>query len=219
LIETRIDGSSKNFINLHPTPIDLGRAYLDLINEWNWQGFTILYEDSPWLPLVDYIMINYKKKFPIFVRQLHVTADGNYRMRLNQVKRFDAENIVICSSTEKLPEILKQAQQVGLLSEGRRVLITSLDMHTVDLEPYQYAGCTIAGFRLLNTDDPDFIATTKDIYEYAERNPKFLRSMTQQQSSSSYYTEDPNQNDPIPEGLTTEGMIVSTALTHDAGNF
>ncbi|KAL7026698.1 hypothetical protein ACKWTF_005131 [Chironomus riparius] len=216
LIETRIDGSSKNFINLHPTPIDLGRAYLDIINEWNWQGFTILYEDSPWLPLVDYIMINYKKRFPIFVRQLHVTADGNYRMRLNQVKRFDAENIVICSSTDKLPEILKQAQQVGLLSEGRNVLITSLDMHTIDLEPYQYAGSTIVGFRLLNIDDPDFIATTKEIYEYAERNPKLLKPKEQQQSTSSFYRDDPNQVDLVPEGLTTEKMLVSTALTYDA---
>jgi Receptor family ligand binding region len=48
LIETSIDGSSKHVINLHPTPEDLGKVYLDMINAWNWQGFTILFQDAPW---------------------------------------------------------------------------------------------------------------------------------------------------------------------------
>lgn len=48
LIETSIDGSSKHVINLHPTPEDLGRVYLDMINAWSWEGFTILFQDAPW---------------------------------------------------------------------------------------------------------------------------------------------------------------------------
>ena len=48
LIECSIDGSSKDVINLHPTPDDLGKMYLDMIYEWDWHGFTILYQDAPW---------------------------------------------------------------------------------------------------------------------------------------------------------------------------
>lgn len=217
LIETRIDGNSKHFINLHPSPEDLGRAYLDLINEWEWKGFTIVYEDSPWLPLVDYFMTNYKKKYPIFVQQLHVTADSNYRVRLSQVKKFEAKNIVLCSSIEKLPEILKQAQQVGLLSDERNVLITSLDMHTIDLEPYQYSGTIIVGLRLLLVDDDDFKDTTKKIYEFAERNPNLFKQSNRQSNFQNNYDSDPMQE--VSEGLTDEKMKVSTALSYDAGMY
>lgn len=48
LIETSIDGSSKHVINLHPTPEELGKVYLDMILVSNWQGFTIIYQDAPW---------------------------------------------------------------------------------------------------------------------------------------------------------------------------
>lgn len=47
LIETSI-GSSKHVVNLHPTSEDLGRVYLDMIYAWNWDGFTIIYQDAPW---------------------------------------------------------------------------------------------------------------------------------------------------------------------------
>lgn len=48
LIETSIDGSWSHVINLHPTPEGLGKVYLDMINAWHWNGFTVLYEDAPW---------------------------------------------------------------------------------------------------------------------------------------------------------------------------
>jgi len=48
LIETRIDGSARDVINLHPKPEDMGRAILDLINDADWEGFTIVYESAPW---------------------------------------------------------------------------------------------------------------------------------------------------------------------------
>lgn len=47
LIETSI-GSSKHVVNLHPTSEDLGHVYLDMIYAWDWDGFTIIYQDAPW---------------------------------------------------------------------------------------------------------------------------------------------------------------------------
>jgi hypothetical protein len=35
-------------INLHPQIEALERAYLDLVTAWEWEGFTILYENGPW---------------------------------------------------------------------------------------------------------------------------------------------------------------------------
>lgn len=206
MIETRIDGSSKHFINLHPTPLDLGRAYLDIIDAMNWRGFTILYEDAPWLPMVDYLMSNYKKKFPVTVKQLHVTADGNYRARLLQVKNSMELNIVICSSIEKLPEILKQSLQVGLLSDQHNVLITSLDMHTIDLEPFQYAGTNITGVQLI---DPERPYTTEMVEEFTRM---YLNVISEDERIEEFMDE-------LPPGLSAENMRVETALTFDAGEF
>lgn len=217
LVETRIDGQSKHHINLHPSPEDLGRAYLDIINEFNWHGFTILYEDSPWLELVEYIMTNYKKKYPIYVQQLRVTADSNYRVRLSQVKKFQPKNLVLCSSIEKLPNILMQAQQVGLLTDDRHVLITSLDMHTIDLEPYQYSGTLIVGFRLLNVHDPDFKELARQLGVFAERNTHLHRPRENQNLFSRNPRDFIEEDSTISEGLTGEKMKVSTALTYDAG--
>lgn len=53
LIETSIDGSSKHVINLHPKPEDLGMMYLEMIKAWNWEGFTVLFQDAPWFELMN----------------------------------------------------------------------------------------------------------------------------------------------------------------------
>jgi hypothetical protein len=203
LMETRIvDVQSKHVINLHPTPEELGRAYLDLINAWNWQGFTILYEDAPWLPMIEYVLRNYKKKFTVAVRQLDITANGNYRSRLLQVKQSNELNIVLCCSSEKLPEVLKQAQQVGLLSDKHNVLITSPDMHTIDLEPYQYGGTNITGIRLVDPDDALVKEVTEDIKKIIHSNSDAEGNVLE-----------------VPDGLTAEKMEIETALTFDAGNY
>lgn len=48
LVEIFNDGSSKHVINMHPTPIDMGKAFMFLIEQYNWKGFTILFKDAPW---------------------------------------------------------------------------------------------------------------------------------------------------------------------------
>lgn len=56
-------------------------------------------------------------------------------------------------STEKIYEVLKQAQQIGMMSDYHSYLITSLDLHTVNLEPFQYGGTNITAFRLVDPDN------------------------------------------------------------------
>lgn len=49
LIERRFNPEVKMpVINLYPQPEVLERAYLDLIKAFEWEGFTILYENGPW---------------------------------------------------------------------------------------------------------------------------------------------------------------------------
>lgn len=53
-------------------------------------------------------------------------------------------------STERIHEVLKQAQQIGMMSDYHSYLVTSLDLHTVNLDEFRYGGTNITGFRLIN---------------------------------------------------------------------
>lgn len=45
---------------------------------------------------------------------------------MQEVKETEMENIVIDCSIEILEEVLKQAQQVGIMSDQHKVIVTSL---------------------------------------------------------------------------------------------
>lgn len=49
---------------------------------------------------------------------------------MQAIKESELENIIIDCSYDILAEVLKQAQQVGILSEKHRVIVTSLVRHT-----------------------------------------------------------------------------------------
>jgi hypothetical protein len=54
-------------------------------------------------------------------------------------------NILLCCSIDILPDVFKQAQQVGIMTDHHQYIVTTMDMHTIDLEPYQYGGTNITG--------------------------------------------------------------------------
>jgi ionotropic glutamate receptor len=184
---------------LHPTPESLARVFIDLINAWNWQSFTILYEDAPWLAVADHLLRNCSGRMSVAVRQLDVTLNKNYRPRLLQVKQSEEKNIVLCCSIESLEEILKQSLQVGLLSDEHNVLITSPDMHTIDLEPYQYGGTNITAVRMIS-DNTETLSLVKEIYQMAQADSYKYKDITDEEVAE-------KAND----------MRLSTALTYDAG--
>lgn len=72
------------------------------------------------------------------------------RPLLKQIKNSAEAHIVLDCSTEKIYEVLKQAQQIGMMSDYHSYLVTSLDLHTVNLDEFKYGGTNITGFRLIN---------------------------------------------------------------------
>ena len=159
--------------------------------------------------MVEYILKNYNKPYTITLRQLDVDGDGNYRAQLWRVKKSTDKNILLCSSIESLPEILKQVQQVGLLTSDHQFIITSLDMHTIDLEPFQFSGANITGFRMLSPKDPFVKETTKFFGQM------FLKENFKEKRFSSQVLSD-EDDELVPVGLTAEKIILQTALIYDA---
>lgn len=49
LLETRYDPNTQQpIINLYPHPDMLAKMFLDLVEAWEWDTFTIIYESAPW---------------------------------------------------------------------------------------------------------------------------------------------------------------------------
>lgn len=72
------------------------------------------------------------------------------RPLLKQIKNSAEAHIVLDCSSDKIYNVLRQAQQIGMMSDYHSYLITSLDLHYVNLDAFRYGGTNITGFRLIN---------------------------------------------------------------------
>lgn len=164
--------------------------------------------------------------YTVTVRQLDLTSNENYRPQLRRVKHSGDKNIIISCSIDALSEILKQAQQVGLLTEDHQFIITSLDMHTIDLEPFQHSGSNITGVRLIVPED-SMVSQVTDFFaeKYAEKMEREKEKNSREKNPNDDDDEDnkteeegekEDEEDDVPPGLTAENLRVDTALTFDA---
>lgn len=71
---------------------------------------------------------------------------------------------------------LKQAQQIGLLVDGYQIIITNLDSHTIELEPYQYGGANITTVRMVD-------GTSELLAKYAEYMKKVAKDEQKNQEA------------------------------------
>lgn len=85
----------------------------------------------------------------IFTHFINYTL-SHPRPLLKQIKNSAEAHIVLDCSSDKIYEVLKQAQQIGMMSDYHSYLITSLDLHTINLDEFRYGGTNITGFRLIN---------------------------------------------------------------------
>ncbi|KAJ9588781.1 hypothetical protein L9F63_017940, partial [Diploptera punctata] len=71
---------------------------------------------------------------PVTLRKLD--EKRNYMEMLLEMRELGEKNIVLDCVTGALPDILRQAQQAGLITPQHSYIVTSMDLHTVDLEPF-----------------------------------------------------------------------------------
>ncbi|XP_076751091.1 glutamate receptor ionotropic, kainate 2 isoform X2 [Xylocopa sonorina] len=162
-------------INLYPHAETLSTIFNQIITDYEWKNFAILYEGSDSLirthPLLERPDV---KSHAIFL--YHLGTGPSYRDAMRKIKEAEIENIVIDCSIDILETVLQQAQQVGIMSEKNRIIVTSLDLQTIDLEPYQFSGVNFTGVRLIDPDNPrlaDIIEKNKN--EWGSTNPSQLR--------------------------------------------
>lgn len=118
------------------------------------------------------------------------------RPLLKTIKASGESRVVLDCTTEKIYEVLKQAQQIGMMSDYHSYLITSLDLHTVNLEPFMYGGTNITAFRLVN---PDNLLVRQTVKNWTSIDTK---SGSSKKVNSGYYN--------------TSTIKAETALMYDA---
>ncbi|XP_077258767.1 glutamate receptor ionotropic, kainate 2-like isoform X6 [Temnothorax americanus] len=150
-IAARWDSELKrgNVINLHPHPDSFSMVFQNLIEEYKWKEYAIIYDNTDGLIRINRLL-KLQNLNTTFAMVFHLGSGPNFRQTMEEVKMSGYKNLVIDCSYNILASVLEQAQQVGIMSERYRVIITSLNLQTLDLEPYQYSGVNLTGVRLID---------------------------------------------------------------------
>ncbi|KAG7201425.1 hypothetical protein KM043_004185 [Ampulex compressa] len=142
-----------NVINLYPHSEVLSTVYQQLVEEFKWENYAVLYDNTDSLIRLNRLL-QLKNLRDYVVTLYHLGTGPNFRETLQDVKASGVLNIVIDCSYDNLAAILEQAQQVGIMSGKHSIIIGSLDLQTLDLEPYQYSGVNLTGVRLIDPESP-----------------------------------------------------------------
>ncbi|XP_051172594.1 glutamate receptor ionotropic, kainate 2-like [Leptopilina boulardi] len=135
-------------INIYPHSKALSMIYYNLVVEYKWKTYTILYENDDSLIMMKPLLERWNATgYTVTIRRL---IGPNYRNMLRAVKLSGEENIILDCSIEILTSVLEQSLQVGLLTEKFNLIITSLDLQTINYEPFQYSGMNITVLRLID---------------------------------------------------------------------
>lgn len=133
----------------------LFQAYADLVKAFGWKSLVLLYENEESMIKLQEVL-----KYPrhvdtirLTVRQLYTDTD-DYRPLLKEIKTSGATKIVLDCAFNKIEKVLKQADEIGLISDYHSFLITSLDLERVDFSPYKRSNVNITGFRMIDPASP-----------------------------------------------------------------
>ena len=102
-----------------------------------------------------------RSNIKIGLRKISVGEDENINNVLLEVKQSGVTHIVLDCDQENIGKVLIKAQEVGLVTAYHSFLITSLDLHLVDLEGFKDSGVNITSLRLVDPMLPKMIDTVK----------------------------------------------------------
>ena len=140
-------------VNVHPDVSSLSRIYLDLLEAYDWRTVTVLYQDNNSLKKLKQIFhktARMTEKFRLVVKQLRPNSNG-YRDVLRETYQSKSKLIILDCEREILPSVLKQAQQIGLISAGYSFLLTSIDSHTLNMEELKHGGTNFSWVELVDS--------------------------------------------------------------------
>ncbi|UXI15496.1 Death-associated protein kinase 1 [Sarcoptes scabiei] len=98
-----------------------------------------------------------------------------------EIKQNKINNILLDVDRDNIFQALKHAQQVGMMTENQNYLITSLDLHTINLENFQYSKTKITSLSLIDFKSKELA----DVVNYLNRKSRSSSSSLSLSSPSS----------------------------------
>ncbi|KAF2347792.1 Receptor ligand binding region [Trinorchestia longiramus] len=121
-------------VNLYPHPSSLSRAYVDVLRAQGWSKLTLIYETMDGLVRVQEVLKD--PHFRITLRQLPHSLD--FRPLLKDIKKSGSTHLLLDVRITRLPSVLKQAQQIGLMTSYHHYFITTLVSTLLHHHPGEY---------------------------------------------------------------------------------
>ncbi|XP_059153995.1 glutamate receptor ionotropic, kainate 1-like [Physella acuta] len=144
-------------ISLYPYYVSLGTAYKDAVRHWEWDRFTILYEDNDGLTRLQEVLKNTADQpAAITIRKLEL-GDSDYITLLKELKSKGENRFIIDCNINLVDRFLHTVLQLQMISYQYHYFFTTLDLATLDLEDYKYAEANITAFQLIDPERPAVI--------------------------------------------------------------
>lgn len=189
-------------LNVHPNLDSLTQLVIEYVNISDWQEAAILYESSLWLQRAAIMLeTNDLLRNRIKVFDLDYTTNNEFRPTLRKVRNSKIINIILDCSIESLPFVLRQAMEVGLMTDDYNWVIANLDAHSIDLDMYRYSGVNITLFRILDTKHQILDLTKPNSNEAnaeADNDVFNIDPETRKIDSNCYANNNANNNNAFP---------------------
>ncbi|XP_035228467.1 glutamate receptor ionotropic, kainate 2-like isoform X1 [Stegodyphus dumicola] len=163
-------------VNLYPHPNVLSSAFVRLIQIWGWTEFFLVYEeDEAIVRMKEFLIEGEKQEWKIKLYKFNHSSsfrDTFWKIKRSvKLQRKELNiHIVLDVSRENLYTAMKAAQQVGLMTEDQKYLITNLDLHTIDMEDFQHTKANITSLRLVQEETAEFQMVLEEVnYRLTQR--------------------------------------------------
>jgi glutamate receptor, ionotropic, invertebrate len=160
-------------LNLYPDSDTLAEAFANVLVDYDWMSYTIVYENKENLiRLKDVLQIHGPDSHAIALRQL----DNNYGELLKEILTRGDTNIVLDISVEKIIPFLTEASRVNMLTEYNQYFITNLDTATLNLSVIPNLASNITCLRLI---EPDKVELSNALHLWQQRGLSEIMDETQ----------------------------------------
>lgn len=157
--------------NFFPSTKVFSRALADIIEEYDWKTFTVIYEDDYGLmKLHDILQYHDSTNGPITVRRIDEKEDQ--LPLLKQIALYGETRLILDCSLERVLSILEQAKKVRLLEDYQSYIITTIDAHTLDFASVDGNSANITTFRIIDPGSVDAETVVHDWKQDASRGGK-----------------------------------------------
>lgn len=140
--------------NFFPSSSAFSRALADLIEDYDWNSFTVIYEDNYGLMRIhDILQCHDTGKGPIMIRK--IDGGDDHMPMLKEIAKYGETRIILDCRIDKIISILTQAKKVRLLEEYQSYIITTIDAHILDYSEVEGNRANITTFRLIDPGSVD----------------------------------------------------------------